>query len=158
MVDYWLSLSVGGALPHRDAFDPTEAGDLLRGCALLDVRPGESVRFRIAGTVIKLVLGPDIVGQDWLAATAARHRHQRMVRYSAVAQGAIGVGRRVAVGQTGVSIPIEEVMLPFADVAEDGTRPVLVHTDWRPAGDEWLGVDATFATTLADDFILVSLD
>lgn len=158
MVDYWLSLSRDGALPQRDAFDPAAASDFLRGCGLFDVKPGESVHCRIAGMVLKLVFGSNVAGQDWLAITPARHRRQRMIRYSAVAQGAVGVGRRVAVGKKGNTVSIEEVMLPFADVAEDGTRQVLVHTDWRPEGEEWFGVDATYAVTLADEFHLVPLD
>lgn len=158
MVEYWLSLSSDDALPRRDAFDPTAASELLRGCGLFEVKPGESVHCRIAGMVLKLVFGSNLAGQDWLAFTPARHRQQRMIRYSAVAQGAIGIGRRVAVGETGDSIPIEEVMLPFADVAEDGTRPVLLHTDWRPEGDEWFGVDPTYGVTLAEEFHLVPLD
>lgn len=158
MVDYWLSLAVDGALPLRESFDPAAASDFLPGCGLFDVKPGESVHCRIAGMVLKLVFGSNVAGQDWLAITPARHRRQRMIRYSAVAQGAVGIGRRVAMRETGGSISIEEVMLPFADVATDGTRPVLVHTDWRPEGEEWFEVDPTYAVTLADNFTLVPLD
>ena len=158
MVDYWLSLSADGALPLRKAFDPATASEVLPGCALFEVQPGKSVRIRIAGLVFRLVFGPNIAGQDWLAVTPARHRRQRMIRYSAVAQGAIGVGRRRVVSEGRQPVHIEEMMFPFADVAEDGTRFVLVHTDWQPEGDEWLGVDRTFAETLADEFELVALD
>jgi len=158
MVDYWLSLSVDGALPLRKAFDPAAASEVLPGCALFEVHPGKSVRIRIAGMVFRLVFGPNIAGQDWLAVTPARHRRQRLVRYSAVAQGAIGVGRRRVVSEGRQPVHIEEMMFPFADVAEDGARSVLVHTDWRPEGDEWFGVDPTFAETLADEFELVALD
>lgn len=157
MVDYWMSLSEDGAIPVRSAFDPTAASELLRGCTLFDVVPGERVTCRIAGMVFKLILGSNIAGQDWLALTAPRHREQRMARYSAIAQGAVGVARRTASSNGQDPVQIEEVMLPFAGVAEDGATQVLVHTDWRPEGDEWFGVDSTYAITLADDFYLVPL-
>lgn len=158
MVEYWLSLAKDGELPRRAAFDPTEASELLRGCGLFDVVPGERVTCRIAGMVLKLIFGSNVAGDDWLAATPPRHREQRLVRYSAVAQGAIGVGRRMAAGDGREPVRIEEVMLPFAGVSEDGATQVLVHTDWRPEGDEWFGVDPTYAITLADEFFLVPLE
>ena len=158
MVDYWLSLSPDGTVPRREAFDPTAASELLRGCALFDVKPGKSVHCRIAGMVLKLAFGSDIAGKDWLEITPPRHRRQRMIRYSAVAQGAIGVGRRIVIGDDRDPETIEEVMLPFADVCPDGTRPVLVHTDWVPEGDEWFGIDTNLALTLAEEFHLVPLD
>ncbi len=158
MVEYWLTLSKDGALPCREAFDPTAASELLRGCGLFDVVPGKSVRCRIAGTVLKLIFGPNVSGQDWLALTAARHRRQRMVRYSAVAQGAIGVGRRDVFREDREPTRIEEVMLPFAGLGKGGVYQVLVHTDWRPEGEEWFGVEPTHAVTLADDFHLIRLD
>ena len=158
MVEYWLSLSRGGALPCREAFDPTAASELLRGCGLFDVVPGKSVHCRIAGMLLKLIFGSNTSGRDWLALTPARHRRQRMVRYSAVAQGAIGIGRRDVFREEREPVRIEEVMLPFADVSAGGVYQVLVHTDWRPEGEEWFGVEPTYAVTLADEFHLIRLD
>ena len=158
MVEYWLSLSEDGKVPSRATFDPSAASELLRGCGLFDVVTGKSVTCRIAGMVIKLALGPNLAGQDWLAVTPARHREQRLVRYSAIAQGAIGLGRRIAHSEGGKSVQIEEVMLPFAGISPEGATQVLVHTDWRPTGDEWFGVDATYALTLAEEFFLVPLE
>lgn len=157
-VNYWLSLSEDGEVPQRAAFDPGTAGGLLRNCGLFDVRPGASVQCRIAGTLIKIALGSDLAGQDWIALTPPRYREQRLARYSAVAEGAIGVGRRAGVRKSGVAVLTEEVMLPFADVAGDGTRMVLVHTDWRPEGEEWFGIDPSYALGLADDFQLIGLE
>jgi hypothetical protein len=156
MVEYWLSLSQGNELPAREDFDPAGASDLLRGCGLFDVRPGQSVTCRIAGMAIKLTFGPDVAGKDWLAVTPARHRAQRLVRYSAVAQGAIGIGRRLAVAEGREPVRIEEIMLPFR-CNGDGSCPVLVHTDWRPTGEEWFGIDSSYALTLADEFHLAEL-
>jgi hypothetical protein len=158
LFEYWLSLSEGPALPLRNAFDPAGPGELLRGCALFDVVPGNSVRCRIAGTVLKLIFGPNIAGQDWLALAPIRHRAQRLARYSAVVEGAIGIARRVVVAEEQDPFRVEEIMLPFADVGPDGAQPVLVHTDWRPVGEQWFGVDPTSAMQLADDFFLVELD
>ena len=156
-VDYWLSLSKAGAIPQRAAFDPAAASDILRNCGLFDVRPGESVHCRIAGSVLKIILGSNVAGQDWIALTPPRNREQRLARYSAVAQGAIGIGRRKVVRKSGAVLEIEEVLLPFAPGAGD-TRQVLLHTDWRPQGEEWFGIDPSYGQSLADDFQLVPLD
>jgi hypothetical protein len=122
------------------------------------VRPGESVHCRIAGTVMKIALGSNLSGQDWLAITPPRYREQRLARYSAVAEGAIGVGRRAGLRRSDTPVIAEEVMLPFAGAAPDGTRQVLLHTDWQPEGEEWFGIDPSLALALADDFQLLALE
>jgi hypothetical protein len=33
-----------------------------------------------------------------------------------------------------------------------------LHTDWRPRGHEWFGVDPTYAVMLAEDYFLITLD
>ena len=157
-VDYWLSLSQAGAIPERAAFDPAAASDILRNCGLFDVRPGVSVHCRIASSLLKIVMGPDVAGQDWLAITPPRHREQRLARYSAVAQGAIGIGRRKVMRKSNDMLTVEEMMLPFAPNAGDDACQVLLHTDWRPRGEEWFGVDRYYGQSLADEFQLVPLD
>ena len=158
LADYWLSLSQQGSPPLFSALDLAELSGVLRYCSLVEVRPGKSLRIRIAALVLRLVMGDDVVGKDFLALTPAPQRAQRLARYSAVATGAVGIGRRNVLRPQGKAIQVEGLMLPLSDVGADGMRLVLVHTDWRPEGDEWLGVDATYVLTLVDDFRLVPLD
>lgn len=129
---YWLSLWRGDQLPMRAAFEPRKVGDLLRSLAIFDVVPGESVRCRLAGTFIVEGAGQDITGADWLAMTRPADRPVRLSRFSDVANGAIGRGMRPARRSSGELQLCEEIMLPFAEVAPDGTRQVLTHVAWRP--------------------------
>ncbi len=158
LADYWLSLCNEGAPPFFAALQLTELAQLLRYCTLVEVRPGRSLHVRIAGLVLRLAISEDVVGKDYLALTPAPQRAQRLARYSAVAIGAIGVTRRRVLRRQGEAVQIEGLMLPFADIGADDVRRVLVHTDWRPEGEEWLGVDATYVLTLVDEFRLVPFD
>ena len=158
MADYWLSRCRAGVPPLYSSLDLCELSDVLRYCSLIEVTPGKSLRIRIAGMALRLVLGDDVAGKDFLALTPAPQRAQRLTRYSAVATGAIGVGRRKVLRPDGGMAPIESVILPLADVGPADLHLVLVHTDWRPEGQEWLGVDATYVLTLVDEFHLVPLD
>lgn len=129
---YWLSLWRGDEIPLRADFEPRKVGSLLRSLAIFDVIPGRSVHCRLAGTFIVKGAGQDITGADWLAMTPADDRPMRLSRFSDVANGAIGRGTRSARRVSGELQLCEEIMLPFADVAPDGTRQVLTHIAWRP--------------------------
>ncbi|MDE2464855.1 MAG: PAS domain-containing protein [Alphaproteobacteria bacterium] len=157
LLDYWLTLARCGCVPSHTAFDPVHAGEALRGCALFDVIIGNAVICRLAGTVFQLAFGTELAGQDWLAKTLPAHRRQRLIRFSAVAQGAIGIARRmVPERDQGRPQIIEELLLPFAAVGS--VTPVLVHSSWRPQGEEWLGVDGTAGLALASEFHLIALE
>lgn len=156
LLDYWRSLPRESGLPRFEAFDPAQLPQAVAGIGVFDVIPGVSVTCRIAGTVHGLVLGSGANGVDWLAMTPAPLRQQRLIRYSAVAQGAVGISRRKAnSGGSRGAVAVEEVMLPFAAPGEGAPVPVLVHVDWRPQGDEWIGIDTTDAIRLADEFFLL---
>jgi hypothetical protein len=157
LLDYWLALAGEASLPSHRAFDPVHLGEVLRGCALFEVRIGQSVICRLAGTVFQLAFGTDLAGEDWLNRTLKAHRRQRLIRFSAIAQGAIGVARRTIPGRDQVRPEvIEELLLPF--VSADGVTPVLVHSSWRPQGEEWLGVDGAAGFALAREFHLIDLE
>jgi hypothetical protein len=129
---YWLSLWNGDALPLRAAFDPKKAQAHLPGLAIFEVKPDESVRCRLFGSALVTAIGKDITGCDWLAMTKEDQRATRLFRYSSVARGAIARCIRRGIDRSGETILTEEIMLPFGDIAEDGTRLVLYHANWRP--------------------------
>jgi hypothetical protein len=157
LLDYWLVLTGDGGVPSHLAFDPVHAGEALRGCALFDVVIGKKVTCRLAGTVFQLAFGANLAGEDWLDRTLAAHRRQRLIRFSAVAQGAIGVARRMIPGRDqGRPEVVEELLLPF--VPTDGVTPVLVHSSWRPQGEEWFGVNGAAGLALAPEFHLIAFE
>lgn len=132
VANYWLSLWRGDALPLRADFKPRDVADQLPCICIFDVIPGESVRCRLFGSILAQGIGRDITGEDWLAMTPEPMRAARLERFSTVARGAIGRGLRASIRESGEQQFSEELMLPFGDVADDGTRQILVHVAWRP--------------------------
>ena len=127
LADYWLSLWTGGNLPQRAQLSPARIKELLPGIGIFEVRAGESSRCRLAGTAIQRALGREIAGADWRSYTPAGQQGERLLRNSAIANGAVGIGIRA-----GASGSTQELQLPFADETEDGARLILFHLDWRP--------------------------
>jgi hypothetical protein len=128
---YWLSLWHGDQLPVRADFQPKKIASHLRAVGIYDVVPDVSVRCRLMGSALAEGLGQDITGQDWLALTRPEDRPVRLQRWSAVANGAIGRGLRPGHRASGEYQISEEILLPFGDVAEDGSRQILFHLSWR---------------------------
>ena len=131
VAQYWLSLWRGDALPVRADFKPRDMAEHLPNIALFDVVPEVSVRCRLQGSTLARGLGEDITGQDWLALTRPEDRALRLERWSSVARGAIGRGLRLGHRESGENQYAEELMLPFGDIAQDGSRQVLFHLAWR---------------------------
>ena len=151
LAQYWLSLWDGDELPHRAQLSPARMKDLLPGIGIFEVRAGVSSRCRLAGTAIQHALGREIAGLDWRSYTRPNQQAERLMRNSAIANGAVGIGTRR--GDDGVT---QELQLPFADETEDGARLILFHLDWRP--ESTLNVEKTVLTVpVADQFHVVAL-
>jgi hypothetical protein len=131
VANYWLSLWRGDALPLRADFRPRDIADQLPSIGIFDVIPDKSVRCRLFGSHLTKGIGRDLTGEDWLAMTPEPLRATRLERYSIIARGAIGRGLRAGARESGEEQFSEEMMLPFAEVAPDGTRQVLIHIAWR---------------------------
>lgn len=158
VAQYWLSLWSNGRPPKRSAFNPERLRDVLQGIAVFDVRPGESVRCRLAGPAYKFRFGFEISGRDWLALTVPDQRQLRLERNSLTVGGAMSAGRRRDPDRNGPSQWFSDVQLPFSDIAEDGARSYLHHSNWRPVGAEFLLDRPRLAKpTTADDFNAISI-
>jgi hypothetical protein len=131
VAEYWLSLWRGNELPQRADFRPRVVVDQLPVISIFEVVPGKSVHCRLHGSALAQGHGEDITGKDWLAMTEPEDRPMRLRRWSDVAHGAIGRGLRQGHRQSGEPQYSAEMMLPFADVAPDGSRQVLFHLSWR---------------------------
>ena len=66
-VGYWMERRQARAMPGRADIDPMDIPDLLPGICLLEVedlaRPACKVRFRLAGTRIRDMVGHDVTGK-----------------------------------------------------------------------------------------------
>jgi hypothetical protein len=157
LVEYWLSLWRGDALPLRADFRPKAIAKVLPSIAIFDVVPGESVRCRLMGSGLTQGLGRDPKGEDWIALTRPEDRASRLQRWSDVARGAIGRGLRTGYRASGVKQFSEEFMLPFAVAEEGDPHQVLYHISWKQTVYDPTrgGVDAV--NSLADEFRLIDL-
>jgi hypothetical protein len=128
---YWLSLWRGDRMPSRADFNPAKVGALLPGIGLFSVKPGVRSMCRLAGTAIAQATGRELTGLDWRQYTPKDQWQLRLERNSAIAQGQVGIGIRSRTRHDGAAEQFVELQLPFADEAEDGTRQILFHLDWR---------------------------
>jgi hypothetical protein len=128
---YWLSLWRGDQMPVRADFNPAKVSALLPGIGVFSVKPGVHSACRLAGTAVAQAAGRELTGLDWRQYTPKGEWQLRLERNSAIALGQVGIGIRNGVSADGQSARSVELQLPFADKAEDGTRQILFHLDWR---------------------------
>lgn len=158
LLRYWLSLWREDRLPLRADFHPREVADLLPLIGIFDVVPDRSVRCRLVGSrLVEAAGGIDVTGRDWLELTAPEHRPVRLQRYSDVARGAVGHGIRTGRRLSGDLLSAEEIMLPFADVAADGTRQVLNYLAWTPSLYDPVLTGIANNSNLLSEFELIQL-
>lgn len=157
LVEYWLSLWRGDALPLRADFKPKAIGKGLPAIAIFDVVPDQSVHCRLMGSGLTQGLGHDPKGQDWIALTRPEDRAGRLQRWSDVARGMIGRGLRSGYRESGAKQFAEELMLPFAPGEAGEVRQVFYHLSWKQTVYDPTrgGVDAV--NSLADEFRLIDL-
>jgi hypothetical protein len=131
VVDYWLSLWRGDALPARADFSPKTITKALSAIAIFEVVPEKSVACRLMGSALTQALGLDPKGKDWLSLTRPEDRATRLQRWSDVARGAIGRGLRLGFRESGDTQYSEELLLPFAGGEDGEMQQVLYHISWK---------------------------
>ena len=159
VADYWLSLWSGDRPPMRSSFNPKRLLRRMPALALMEVRPDESVRCRLAGSYSRLIYGFDMTGKDLLALTPAAQRAQRIQNVRALVMGHVITSRKPLRHDNGRVDWVEDICLPFADPAEDGSRRYLGHTNWNPVGDDWmLPTQPRRAFGIAEDQLALPID
>jgi len=157
---YWLSLWDGDTPPARSALNPAHMKEMLPGVAILDCRPDEELRCRLAGSALVAGAGIELKGQDLVALTPPAFRRQRLGRSSQVVRGAMSRRHQQYRTRTGEDALVEDIQLPLSGVGEDGTRSILFHADWRPLTlDRRMGeiIDGFDIAVGAEFFSLVSI-
>ena len=154
---YWLSLWNGDNLPMRAQFRPGAMRDLLPGIGIFAVKPGVATHCRLAGTELTRAIGRDVTGLSWQAYTPPDEWKLRLDRNSEIAKGSVGIGIRHTQDRHGQPERAIELQLPFADEAEDGTRQILFHLDWRVPRLAVRPAPAPQGPRIADQFLAVAL-
>ena len=157
VVEYWLSLWRGDALPARAEFSPKVVVKALPAIAIFDVVPDESVYCRLMGSSLTQGMGQDPKGKDWIALTRPEDRAPRLKRWSDAARGAIGRGLRMGYRVSGAKQFSEELLLPFGPGEGSDVHQVLYHISWKQTTYDPTrgGVDAV--NSLAEQFRLIDL-
>jgi len=154
LAQYWLSLWRDDGMPLRADFSPSQVRAHLPGIGLFEVKPNESTRCRLAGTVFTHALGRELTGCDWRDYTDKALWGERLRRNTEIATGSVGVGLRRSARIDGLHVT-QELQLPFADEGVDGSRLLLFHLDWRPSPEDLKG-DAK-PINVADEFHAIPL-
>jgi hypothetical protein len=155
---YWLSLWNNDRPPRRSSFDVVRVRDLVKAIAIFDVRPGEGVFCRLAGTAYTFRFGFDITKKNWVDLTPKEKRPLRIERNTTIVSGAISSGQRRDPDRMGQDQWFSDVSLPFSGENEDGSRSYLHHSDWRPRGEEHLlDRPRRHHPTTADRFVAYSI-
>src|SRR5258708_2380814 len=98
--------------------------------------PSVRVTCRFAGAAYKFLYGHDISGNNWISLASSQEQIECLKQDTAIAVGAVGIGRRRDPNRQGAGEWFQEIQLPLANVGDDGTRVYLRHVDWRPRSDE----------------------
>lgn len=157
ILDYWLSLWEGDALPARARFEPLRVRDLLPGVMIMEVKPGERVRVRLSGSAVNAAVGMDLTGQDLLALTSPADREARLERNTSSANGNAGWSLRTGMTPDGTAWEAEEIYLPFRDLTEDGARLILYHTTLRPNPGTGPAISLHGGLSLSESYRLIPL-
>ena len=156
VLEYWLSLRSGDALPLRANFDPRHIRRSLSKLLVIQVRPEERAVCRLAGTGIVRMMGFDLTGRDIIAHTAPEFQRERMARYMNCIDGFIHRSVRTMQGASGEPVRSEYLILPFADLGEDGSRQVLLAADWfATRGDQLASRDSAFVAPETSEYLAI---
>ncbi|HXC57631.1 MAG TPA: PAS domain-containing protein [Rhizomicrobium sp.] len=131
---YWLSLWDGNRPPRRGDFNPARVRDLLPAIALTEVRSNDDPVCRLSGRYIDMALGAPMRGVNMLTlAGGAEQRTLRRARLCALVDGGVALAKTHYRTEAHVTAVAETIQLPFHGMLEDGSRQILMHTNWRPA-------------------------
>lgn len=142
----WLSLWSDKRPPSRTLFYERCDRRFIPAIAFFEVRRGQSIRCLYAGSYFRLALGFELSGQDVLALTPAGDRQTRLERAWKIGDGAILIGRRNFRTHSANNTRADELYLPLSDASGPDKRTYLMHTGWRPSGEDW--IQGSVATNL----------
>lgn len=129
---YWLSLWADDRPPTLADLDPRKITELLPGIVLVDVHEGRGPVCRLSGTAVDAGMGRTLRGANLLDFVAGAARATRISRVKTLLEGAASVSRTSYSTRHGAADIVETLQLPFAGVAEDGSRRYFGHVNWRP--------------------------
>ena len=137
VLEHWLSLSAGGALPRADAFRPGDVRWAVGCIILLDViGGGADFRFRLFGSVCQSVYGVDVTGLLLSDLERLGHLAGARTDYTAVVTSRTPLFRPgKVVWPNGRELAFGRILVPFVDKHDAVCRIVLTTDSGMPAED-----------------------
>jgi hypothetical protein len=158
VVEFWFSQWPGEErLPLWAKFALRDLGGARNAAAVHEIKPDGRFHCHEWGPLLAKGTGVDLTGKNVLDYTAAEMLETRRKRYTAVADGHIGHALKEGTHASGLKEMAEEIMLPFGDTGEDGSRFLLYHVNWRPSSYDLPKPQITNAFDVAIEFDLIPL-
>jgi hypothetical protein len=123
LYDYWNGRRGHEAMPERSDIDPAAIRRILADSFVLAVEPGQSPRFRVAGTKICELFARELRGEDFIALWGREAARQIRDFVSLVTGEGIGIhaGATMEAGDELVC-PLELLILPLSLHGKGGQR------------------------------------
>jgi hypothetical protein len=90
------------------------------------------------GALLRVALGYDVTNKDLLSLVPEDQRAARLDWAWAITEGAITVLYRRFASKEGHDGLTQGIALPFSGEDTNGSRHLLLHTNWRPVGTDWI--------------------
>jgi hypothetical protein len=123
LYEYWNGRRGEEAMPERSDIDPAAIRRILADSFVLAVEPGQSPRFRVAGTKVCELFGRELRGEDFMALWGQETAPQIRDFVALVAGEGIGIlaGVTMEAGD-GLACPLELLILPLSHQGKGGQR------------------------------------
>jgi hypothetical protein len=132
----WNGWRDGALLPARNRLDTDALDDLLPRCVLIEIRGGEDMPIRFAGSWLRERLGGEIVGTNYLDLTQPENRRRRAdLLLTEVAQPCAAVIYYWVQFDAGGLMPVEVVSAPLLGDTPDAPPLVLACASPLARGD-----------------------
>ena len=123
LYDYWNGRRGDAAMPERADIDPAAIRRILADSFVLAVEPGQSPRFRVAGTKVCDLFGRELRGEHFFGLWSQETAPQIRDFVSLVTGEGIGILAGVTMEAGGeLSCPLELLILPLSLHGKGGQR------------------------------------
>jgi hypothetical protein len=123
LYDYWNGRRGEDAMPERGDIDPAAIRRILAASFVLAVEPGQTPRFRVAGTKLCELFSRELRGENFIALWGPEAAQQLGDFLALVAGEGIGIlaGASMEAGD-GLVCPFELLILPLSHHGKGGQR------------------------------------
>ena len=135
---HWLTCWRRGQPPRMRAYSAGEIWQHKPAMMICRVVRDKSFTCVKGGALLRVALGYDVTNKDLLSLAPEDQRAARLDWAWAITEGAITVLYRRFASKDGHEGLAQGIALPFSGEDTNGSRHLLLHTNWRPVGTDWI--------------------